>query len=131
MVTHILHIHYCLYSLSMLLINTVQLSMLRHMAAKNILIICIIHNKVPSDYIFNLPRRMCMSISLSPQNFPCRGFSTSFYLNGCMYASFGLFIQLSETSGSSLGYGYSRMMSKPKTQTPDSIDDSQVPEGST
>lgn len=48
-----------------------------------------------------------------------------------MYMTFGLFIQLSETSGSSLGYGYSRMMSKPKTQSPDSIDDSQVPEGST
>jgi hypothetical protein len=48
-----------------------------------------------------------------------------------MYVTFGFYIQLSETSGSSLGYGYSRMMSKPKSQFPDTIDDAQVPEGST
>ncbi|GAU50279.1 hypothetical protein TSUD_349290 [Trifolium subterraneum] len=39
--------------------------------------------------------------------------------------------ELSETSGSSLGYGYSRIMSKPKSQSPDSIDDTQILEGST
>ncbi|CAI8607243.1 unnamed protein product [Vicia faba] len=32
--------------------------------------------------------------------------------------------ELSETSGSSLGYGYNRIMSKPKTQSPDSIEGS-------
>ncbi|KAJ4824880.1 K(+) efflux antiporter 2, chloroplastic [Turnera subulata] len=37
--------------------------------------------------------------------------------------------ELSEASGSSLGYGYSRMMSKPKTQSLDSADENQVSEG--
>lgn len=39
-----------------------------------------------------------------------------------MYVTFGLLTQLSETSGSSLGYGYNRIMSKPKTQSSDSIE---------
>lgn len=38
-------------------------------------------------------------------------------------------VQLCETSGSSLGYGYSRMMSKPKSQPMDPSDEDQVPEG--
>ncbi|KAL7258903.1 hypothetical protein ACSBR1_004918 [Camellia fascicularis] len=37
--------------------------------------------------------------------------------------------ELCEASGSSLGYGYSRMMSKPKTQPSDSSDGNQVSEG--
>ncbi|XP_068329968.1 K(+) efflux antiporter 2, chloroplastic-like isoform X1 [Pyrus communis] len=37
--------------------------------------------------------------------------------------------ELCETSGSSLGYGFSRMMSKPKTPTPDSTDENQFTEG--
>ncbi|CAN6711105.1 unnamed protein product [Malus baccata var. baccata] len=37
--------------------------------------------------------------------------------------------ELCETSGSSLGYGFSRMMSKPKTPPPDSTDENQFTEG--
>ncbi|KAK9742934.1 hypothetical protein RND81_03G206500 [Saponaria officinalis] len=37
--------------------------------------------------------------------------------------------ELCEASGSSLGYGYSRVMSKPKLQPPESVDDNQVGEG--
>ncbi|KAG8363331.1 hypothetical protein BUALT_Bualt19G0011300 [Buddleja alternifolia] len=37
--------------------------------------------------------------------------------------------ELSETSGSSLGYGFSRMMSKPKSQPSDSADDNKFTEG--
>ncbi|KAL9245341.1 hypothetical protein vseg_019004 [Gypsophila vaccaria] len=37
--------------------------------------------------------------------------------------------ELCEASGSSLGYGYSRVMSKPKLQPPESSDDNQVGEG--
>ncbi|KAL8554311.1 hypothetical protein ACS0TY_002482 [Phlomoides rotata] len=37
--------------------------------------------------------------------------------------------ELCETSGSSLGYGFSRMMSKPKSQSSDSSDDNQTTEG--
>ncbi|KAL6495472.1 K(+) efflux antiporter 2, chloroplastic [Orobanche gracilis] len=37
--------------------------------------------------------------------------------------------ELSETSGSSLGYGYSRMMSKPKSQPSDSLDENHFTEG--
>ncbi|XP_057462074.1 K(+) efflux antiporter 2, chloroplastic-like [Actinidia eriantha] len=37
--------------------------------------------------------------------------------------------ELSEANGSSLGYGYSRIMSKPKSQPSDSSDTSQIPEG--
>ncbi|KAL7609688.1 hypothetical protein Lser_V15G14349 [Lactuca serriola] len=37
--------------------------------------------------------------------------------------------ELCETSGSSLGYGFSRVVIKPKSQTSDFIDDSQVNEG--
>ncbi|GAV76468.1 Na_H_Exchanger domain-containing protein/TrkA_N domain-containing protein [Cephalotus follicularis] len=37
--------------------------------------------------------------------------------------------ELCETSGSSLGYGYSRIMSKPKTQSLDFSDDGEVTEG--
>lgn len=44
-----------------------------------------------------------------------------------MLLLFGLFIQLSETSGSSLGYGYNSIMNKPKSQSPDSFDETQVP----
>lgn len=39
-----------------------------------------------------------------------------------------LSLQLCEASGSSLGYGYSRVMSKPKSQPVDSSDDSQLTE---
>lgn len=38
-------------------------------------------------------------------------------------------LQLCEASGSSLGYGYNRIMSKPKSQSPDSLDEAQVSEG--
>jgi len=38
-------------------------------------------------------------------------------------------MQLSESSGSSLGYGFSCIMSKPKPQPLDSSDDNQVSEG--
>ncbi|KAI3693942.1 hypothetical protein L1987_76898 [Smallanthus sonchifolius] len=37
--------------------------------------------------------------------------------------------ELSETSGSSLGYGFSRIMSKPKSSSDSSSDDSQISEG--
>ncbi|KAK7256760.1 hypothetical protein RIF29_30222 [Crotalaria pallida] len=37
--------------------------------------------------------------------------------------------ELCEASGSSLGYGYNRIMIKPKSQTPDSLDETQVSEG--
>ncbi|KAL1322214.1 K(+) efflux antiporter 2, chloroplastic isoform X2 [Arachis ipaensis] len=37
--------------------------------------------------------------------------------------------ELCEASGSSLGYGFNRIMSKPKSQSPDSLDDAQVSEG--
>ncbi|GMQ02131.1 hypothetical protein CsSME_00048502 [Camellia sinensis var. sinensis] len=37
--------------------------------------------------------------------------------------------ELSEASGGSLGYGYSRIMSKPKSQPFDSSDDNQITEG--
>ncbi|KAL9234457.1 hypothetical protein vseg_009328 [Gypsophila vaccaria] len=37
--------------------------------------------------------------------------------------------ELCEASGSSLGYGYSRVMSKPKLQPPESLDDNQVADG--
>ncbi|CAA3001352.1 K(+) efflux antiporter 2, chloroplastic [Olea europaea subsp. europaea] len=37
--------------------------------------------------------------------------------------------ELCEASGSSLGYGFSRMMSRPKSQPPDSPDENQVSEG--
>ncbi|GFZ06772.1 K+ efflux antiporter 2 [Actinidia rufa] len=37
--------------------------------------------------------------------------------------------ELSEANGSSLGYGYSRIMSKSKSQPSDSSDASQIPEG--
>ncbi|XP_010273118.1 PREDICTED: K(+) efflux antiporter 2, chloroplastic-like [Nelumbo nucifera] len=37
--------------------------------------------------------------------------------------------ELCEASGSSLGYGFSKVMSKPKSQAPDSADDDQVIEG--
>ncbi|XP_074279890.1 K(+) efflux antiporter 2, chloroplastic-like [Silene latifolia] len=37
--------------------------------------------------------------------------------------------ELSEASGSSLGYGYSRVMTKPKLQPPESSDDNQVGKG--
>ncbi|KAL8139188.1 hypothetical protein V2J09_005189 [Rumex salicifolius] len=37
--------------------------------------------------------------------------------------------ELCEASGSSLGYGYSRVMNKPKSQSPDSSDDNQPGEG--
>ncbi|CAL8122619.1 unnamed protein product [Prunus armeniaca] len=37
--------------------------------------------------------------------------------------------ELCETSGSSLGYGFSRMMSKPKPLSPDSMDENQFTEG--
>ncbi|KAJ1426876.1 Sodium/solute symporter superfamily [Sesbania bispinosa] len=37
--------------------------------------------------------------------------------------------ELCEASGSSLGYGYTRIMSKPKSQSPDSLDETQVSEG--
>lgn len=37
--------------------------------------------------------------------------------------------ELCEASGSSLGYGYSRVMSKPKSPPPDMLDDPQVSEG--
>ncbi|GMP43269.1 hypothetical protein CsSME_00012697 [Camellia sinensis var. sinensis] len=37
--------------------------------------------------------------------------------------------ELSEASGSSLGYGYSQIMSKPKSQPSDSSDDNQITEG--
>ncbi|XP_076893322.1 K(+) efflux antiporter 2, chloroplastic-like [Bidens hawaiensis] len=37
--------------------------------------------------------------------------------------------ELSETSGSSLGYGFSRIMSKPKPQSDSSSDDNQISEG--
>lgn len=57
-------------------------------------------------------------------------FTFIYSLNGCMLLLV-LFIQLSETSGSSLGYGYNRVMSKPKSQPPDSLDETQVPEGAT
>lgn len=39
-------------------------------------------------------------------------------------------LQLCETSGSSLGYGYSKVKSKPKSQPSDSSDENQIPEGS-
>lgn len=42
---------------------------------------------------------------------------------------FGLFIQLSETNGTSFGYGYNRTTSKAKSHSPDSSDDTQVSEG--
>ncbi|KAG6437600.1 hypothetical protein SASPL_102519 [Salvia splendens] len=38
--------------------------------------------------------------------------------------------ELCEASGSSLGYGFSKTMSKPKSQPSDSSDDNQIPEGS-
>ncbi|XP_028103398.1 uncharacterized protein LOC114302562 isoform X2 [Camellia sinensis] len=38
-------------------------------------------------------------------------------------------MQLSEASGSCLDYGYSRIMSKPKSQPSDSSDDNQITEG--
>lgn len=57
-------------------------------------------------------------------------FTFIYSVNGCMLLLV-LFIQLSETSGSSLGYGYNRVMSKPKSQPPDSLDETQVPEGAT
>jgi len=40
-------------------------------------------------------------------------------------------MQLCEASGSSLGYGFTRIMSKSKSQSPDSLDldDAQVSEG--
>ncbi|XP_057805572.1 K(+) efflux antiporter 2, chloroplastic-like [Salvia miltiorrhiza] len=38
--------------------------------------------------------------------------------------------ELCETSGSSLGYGYSKTKSKPKSQPSDSSDENQIPEGS-
>ncbi|GAB4844449.1 K(+) efflux antiporter 2, chloroplastic [Ancistrocladus abbreviatus] len=38
--------------------------------------------------------------------------------------------ELCEASGSSLGYGYSRVMIKPKSHPPESLDDNQVSEGS-
>ncbi|KAE9592232.1 hypothetical protein Lal_00035307 [Lupinus albus] len=37
--------------------------------------------------------------------------------------------ELCEESGSSLGYGYNRIMSKPKSQTPDSSDETQLSQG--
>lgn len=37
--------------------------------------------------------------------------------------------ELSEASGGSLGYEYSRIMSKPKSQLSDSLDDNQITEG--
>ncbi|RDY13130.1 K(+) efflux antiporter 2, chloroplastic, partial [Mucuna pruriens] len=37
--------------------------------------------------------------------------------------------ELSETNGSSFGYGYNRITSKPKSQSPDSSDDTQASEG--
>ncbi|XP_061371581.1 K(+) efflux antiporter 2, chloroplastic-like [Gastrolobium bilobum] len=37
--------------------------------------------------------------------------------------------ELCELSGSSLGYGYNRIMSKPKSQSPDSLDETQISEG--
>lgn len=42
-----------------------------------------------------------------------------------------LFMQLCEASGSSLGYGFTRIMSKTKSQSPDALDldDAQVSEG--
>lgn len=42
---------------------------------------------------------------------------------------FPLCLQLCQASGSSLGYGISRVMSKPKVQSSDSSDESQVTEG--
>jgi len=38
-------------------------------------------------------------------------------------------LQLCETSGSSLGYGFSRVVSKAKAQPSDSSDENQVSEG--
>lgn len=38
-------------------------------------------------------------------------------------------LQLCETSGSSLGYGFSRVVNKGKVQPPDSSDENQVSEG--
>lgn len=46
-----------------------------------------------------------------------------------MYVVHVLLMQLCEASGSSLGYGYTRIMSKPKSQPPDSLDETQVSEG--
>ena len=45
------------------------------------------------------------------------------------YLFFGQLMQLCEASGSSLGYGFARVMVKPKSQTSDLADDNQVPEG--
>jgi len=42
---------------------------------------------------------------------------------------FCLFIQLSETNGTSFGYGYNRITSKARSQSLDSSDDTQVSEG--
>lgn len=38
-------------------------------------------------------------------------------------------VQLCEASGSSLGYGYNRTMNKPKSPSPDSLDETTVSEG--
>lgn len=54
----------------------------------------------------------------------CLGFVRANYVLMC-----NMCVQLCETSGSSLGYGYSRMMSKPKSQPMDPSDEDQVPEG--
>lgn len=51
-----------------------------------------------------------------------------------MYICFSFFFfyiwkQLCEASGSSLGYGFNKMMSKAKSQSSDSLDDNQISEG--
>jgi len=45
------------------------------------------------------------------------------------YVTFGLFIQLSKKKGTTFGYGYNRVTSKPKSQSLDSSNDAQVSEG--
>jgi len=40
-----------------------------------------------------------------------------------------LFVQLCQTTGSSLGYGFARAVPKPKTQSSDSSDENQITEG--
>jgi len=41
----------------------------------------------------------------------------------------GLSVQLCEASGSSLGYGFNKIMGKPKSQSTDSLDETPVSEG--
>ena len=46
-----------------------------------------------------------------------------------VFVVLSLSVQLCEASGSSLGYGYNRTMNKPKSPSPDSLDETTVSEG--